>query len=208
VTVIPTVIDTEEYRARRYEKTSASGRVRIGWSGSDQSIQATLVPHLPMLTALQARTDFELVVITNSQPQLPVSNLRWSFHPWTASGEGTLESKFDIGIMPLVDDEFQKGKCALKLLQYMAAGLPTVASPVGVNKDVVLPGVTGMQARTPEEWHQSLECLIRNDGLRASMGEAGRRVCEQHYSVQRWLPVLLEIFQRVQRETCKTSPRN
>jgi glycosyltransferase involved in cell wall biosynthesis len=156
-----------------------------------------------MLSKLQARVDFELVVITNTRPELPASNLRWTFHPWNAMEEPLLSSKFDIGIMPLIDDQFQKGKCALKLLQYMAAGLPTVASPVGVNADVVQEGVTGMLARSDLDWHRALECLISNDNLRAEMGRAGRALCEQQYSIKRWLPVLMNIFEVVQKETCK-----
>lgn len=203
VTVIPTVIDTDEYIPRTYESAKVHKRIRVGWSGSDQSIRATLVPHLEMLSKLQARVDFELVVVTNTRPELPISNLRWTFHAWSALEEPLLGSKFDIGIMPLLDDEFQKGKCALKLLQYMAAGLPTVASPVGVNADILQDGTAGMLARNDADWHRALECLISNHNLRAEMGRAGRALCEQEYSVKRWLPVLIGILEVVQKETCR-----
>lgn len=206
VTVIPTVIDTELCRPRDYDRPSGSSTVRVGWSGSDQSIQATLVPYLPMLASLQREVDFELVIITNSRPQLPVENLRWKFCPWRREEEPFLESKFDIGIMPLVDDSFQKGKCALKLLQYMAAGLPTVASPVGVNAHVVQNGVTGFLARTDLEWRASLENLIRNEASRRIIGSAGRQLCEREYSIRSWLPVLLEILELVQ-ETAAAEAR-
>ncbi|MDB6020446.1 MAG: hypothetical protein JWQ04_303 [Pedosphaera sp.] len=199
VTVIPTVIDTEAYRPRDYAKPPYNGPVRVGWSGSDQSIHATLTPYLKMLAWLQTKMDFELVVVTNTRPQLPVPELRWQFHPWHQDEEPFLESKFDIGIMPLVDNEFQKGKCGLKLLQYMAAGLPTVASPVGVNKEIVRQGVTGILARTETEWQDALGSLIRDAALRSSCGQAGRRVCEQEYSIRRWLPVLTRIFE----QTCQ-----
>lgn len=196
VTVIPTVIDTDKYVPRIYSALK-NGRVRVGWSGSDQSIRATLFPHLEMLARLQARIDFELVVITNSEPQLPVSGLRWTFHPWRQEEEPFLESKMDIGIMPLIDDEFQRGKCALKLLQYMAAGLPTVASPVGVNENIIRHGITGMSASTEVEWHQALETLIKNKVARVSIGCAGRQLCEKEFSIHRWLPVLLNILEFV-----------
>jgi glycosyltransferase involved in cell wall biosynthesis len=194
VTVIPTVIDTESYIPRLYSNFERPQMVRVGWSGSDQSIQATLVPYLGLLAKLQSRLDFELVVITNTKPQLPVTDLRWSFVPWSQNQEPFLGSKFDIGIMPLLDDEFLKGKCGLKLLQYMAAALPTVASPVGVNRSIVRHGVTGMLAAKEEEWHRALELLIRDARVRARMGRAGRQICEQEYSVNRWLPVLISIF--------------
>lgn len=197
VTIIPTVIDTDTCRPCAAAAPGYNGLVRIGWSGSDQSIQATLVPQLEMLRELQTKLPFELVVITNTEPRLPVMDLRWRFVPWSASGEARLAEQIDIGIMPLADDTFQRGKCALKLLQYMATGLPTVASPVGVNATVVQPGATGFLATSKAEWHAALAALLGDAGLRARLGAAGRRVCEQEYSIRRWLPALLQIFEQV-----------
>ncbi len=195
VTVIPTIIDTDAYEPR---PNGANGHVRIGWSGSDQSIRTTLFPRLPMLERLQADVPFELVVITNTRPTLPVTNLHWSFVPWCAADEPALGRKFDIGIMPLEDDAIQRGKCGLKLLQYMAAGLPTVASPVGVNAVILQPGTTGYAARTETEWRDGLVTLIRDAGQRATFGQAARQRCVQDYSIRRWLPELLAILDRVQ----------
>lgn len=197
VTIIPTVIDTDAYQVRRYCDGAAGSRVRVGWSGSDQSIHPTLVPRLPMLRKLQEKLDFELVVICNTKPKLDMAGLNWSFVPWKADDEAKLAEKFDIGIMPLSDDRFQKGKCGLKLLQYMAAGLPTIASPVGVNEAIVQPGVTGYAARTDDEWFEALAALIGDGSHRATLGTAGRRRCEEEYSVRRWLPVLVDIFEKV-----------
>jgi hypothetical protein len=103
----------------------------------------------------------------------------------------------DIGLMPLVDDEFQRGKCGLKLLQYMAAGIPAVASPVGVNKSIIRDGNTGFLASTPMEWANALEKLLTSPILRSSMGREGRKVCEEQYSVKRWFPTLLDIFDQL-----------
>ena len=197
VTVIPTIIDTDAYEQRNGNGTLVDGQVRVGWSGSDQSIRSTLFPRLKMLERLQADVPFELVVITNTRPTLPVANLHWTFVPWLAADEPVLSRKFDIGIMPLEDDAVQRGKCGLKLLQYMAAGLPTVASPVGVNAAIVQPGVTGFAARTEPEWRDALVTLIRDAGRRAELGRAARQRCVQDYSIRRWLPELLAIFDRV-----------
>jgi len=136
-------------------------------------------------------------VITNTRPRLNVPGLRWSFVPWRAEDEPHLSKQFDIGIMPLRDDAFQRGKCGLKLLQYMAAGLPTVASPVGVNESIVRHGTTGVHAKTEADWHDALSTLIRDHDLRATMGRAGRQRCEEEYSIRRWLPVLLDILGKV-----------
>ena len=194
VTVIPTVIDTD-----RYEMASprpAGAPVRVGWSGSDQSIAAALFPSLPMLEAFQERLGFEFVIVTNTRPTLPVSRFRFTFVPWKAEEEGALGRHMDVGLMPLVDDAFQRGKCGLKLLQYMAAGLPAVASPVGVNAEIVIQGETGFLARREEDWGAALEELVRSADLRLSMGRRGRRRCEEHYSIRRWLPELIVILNR------------
>lgn len=196
-TVVPTVIDTRRYSTRDEGRSWPDGRVRVGWSGSDQSIRAALFPYLPMLQELQKRLDFEFVIITNSRPTLPVSDFRWTFVPWKAEEEGELSRFMDVGLMPLVDDTFQRGKCGLKLLQYMAAGIPTVASPVGVNAEITVEGTTGYLAKKPVEWSAALESLVRSDPIRVEMGRAGRRRCVESYSLSRWLPELLGIFERV-----------
>src|SRR5262249_36719724 len=103
---------------------------------------------------------------------------------------------FDVGIMPLVDDPYQRGKCGCKLLQYMAAGLPTIASPVGVNQQL-LDGGRGLRATSEDEWHAALAELASDAGLRRSLGEAGRAFVERNYSLRAWSPVLEEILARV-----------
>jgi len=194
VTVIPTVIDTDRYTVA--PPWPAGAPVRVGWSGSDQSIAPALFPSLPMLEALQERLGFEFVIVTNSRPTLPVSRLRFTFVPWKAEEEGELGRHMDVGLMPLVDDAFQRGKCGLKLLQYMAAGLPTVASPVGVNAEITIAGETGFLARSEGEWASALETLVRSADVRERIGQAGRRRCEERYSTRRWLPELVAILER------------
>ena len=197
LTVIPTVVDTERYVARSYDHEEPANPVRVGWSGSDQSIRASLYPYLEMLAGLQKRLNFEFVIITNTEPDIPVSSLRWSFRRWIAEEEWKIGSTMDIGLMPLLDQEFQRGKCGLKLLQYMAAGLPTVASPVGVNKTITEHGRTGYLASTERDWQDSLAELVRNPSLRASMGTEGRKVCDDNWSIKRWMPELISIFNHV-----------
>jgi glycosyltransferase involved in cell wall biosynthesis len=196
VTVIPTVVDTERYKARNWQGETTS-EVRVGWSGSDQSISHCLFPYVDMLAQLQERLGFNLVVITNTRPQIPNRKLRWSYVPWSAETEGDLAQYFDIGLMPLRDDPFQRGKCGLKLLQYMAAGLPAIASPVGVNTAITKEGETGFLAASHNDWARAIELLVGSHPMRASFGEAGRRRCESEYSVRRWFPELLGIMTRV-----------
>jgi glycosyltransferase involved in cell wall biosynthesis len=197
LTIIPTVVDTERYTVRTYDHDEPSSAVRVGWSGSDQSIRSSLYPYLEMLARLQKKLDFAFVIITNTKPHLPVPSLRWEFRQWNVEEEYDIASTMDIGLMPLLDQEFQRGKCGLKLLQYMAAAIPTVASPVGVNTTITQHGRTGYLAATESDWETSLAELIQNPSLRAAMGTAGRKICDDNWSIKRWLPELISIFDRV-----------
>ncbi len=197
VTIVPTVIDTDRYVSREWRDADFDRPMRVGWTGSDSSITGTLFPHLETLARAQKELGFELVIISNSRPSLPVAGLSWTFQPWRAEDEGSLGRMFDVGIMPLVDDRFQRGKCGLKLLQCMAAGLPTIGSPVGVSADIVQDGVTGFLATTVDEWVEALRTLDRSPEMRVAMGRTGRERCEREYSLRRWFPILLELVERV-----------
>jgi len=193
VSVIPTVIDTTRYAASPH---SGGRPVRVGWMGSDQSIRETLVPHLGLLAKLQSQLAFELIVVSGSMPEFPPKSPEFRFIPWNPTVETQIAGWFDIGIMPLVDEPFQRGKCGCKLLQYMSASLPVVASPVGINRQLV-DSSRGLLASSPEEWSNALAKLIADAPLRAAMGRAGRVFVEQHYSLQKWFPRWLAIIESV-----------
>ena len=193
VTVLPTVVDTDAYLVR--QPGHARLPVRVGWLGSDRSIRETLFPHLPMLARLQKDLGFEFIVVSRPRPEITAPGLGWTFVEWNPIIETKIAELFDIGIMPLIDDEFQRGKCGCKLLQYMAAGLPVVASPVGINEELV-PG-RGFLAGPEEQWRQALRTLIGDSGCRARMGNEGRTFVEQKYSRRVWFPVLLKIVENI-----------
>ncbi len=197
VSVIPTVIDTSLYPARPHPPTNSLGPVRVGWLGSSQSIADTLFPYLELLAKLQCELQFEFVVISKPRPVFPQTTLRWQFVEWSPQVETQIVSHFDIGIMPLVDNPFQRGKCGCKLLQYMAAFLPVVASPVGINPEITGNGTRGFAATTEAEWRAALATLIQDAARRQRMGLAGREFVELHYSLQRWFPELLSVIERV-----------
>jgi glycosyltransferase involved in cell wall biosynthesis len=194
VSVLPTVVDTDAYLVRREHEHP--GRLRVGWLGSDRSIRETLVPYLDMLGRLGSEIGFELVVVSKPSPDLPSAVAPWQFVEWTPETETRIAELFDVGIMPLVDDPYQRGKCGCKLLQYMAAGLPTIASPVGINEHL-LEGGRGLLARSEDEWRAALGTLAADAALRRSLGEAGRAFVERRYSLRVWAPVLEEILSRV-----------
>lgn len=191
VTVLPTVVDVGKYICHRYETLGRP--IQVGWMGSELSIQETLFPYLPMLARLQRHLNFEFVIISGPGPAVPDCGLRWKFVPWSSEVEVNVSRHIDIGLMPLVDNEFQRGKCGLKLLQYMAAGIPVVATPIGVNTQIVQHGQTGLLASSDEDWSRSLEALVGDAELRRRLGGTGRDFCEKHYSLRRWFPVLMNI---------------
>jgi glycosyltransferase involved in cell wall biosynthesis len=109
---------------------------------------------------------------------------------WSLEQEVDLLQDCDIGIMPLQDNEWARGKCGLKLLQYMAVGLPAIASPVGVNLDIVLDGANGFLASSEAEWRAKLIRLCNDEELRTKIGRAARQTVVDHYSLMAWTPKL------------------
>jgi glycosyltransferase involved in cell wall biosynthesis len=196
VTVIPSVVDFARYKPSPHD--AAPRRVRVGWMGSDLSIRETLFQYLDMLAGLQRQLDFDFVIVSKPRRELPAgSGLRWHFVEWSPQVEENIGQHFDIGLMPLLDDEYQRGKCGMKILQYMAGAIPVIASPVGVNRNFIEHGRTGFLAGSEAEWYDTLRALTASAALRRELGMNGRVFCDEHYSLRIWLPLLLEIFDRV-----------
>jgi glycosyltransferase involved in cell wall biosynthesis/peptidoglycan/xylan/chitin deacetylase (PgdA/CDA1 family) len=191
--VVPTTIDTHEYKP---VPKSENGTVCIGWSGSHTTIEHFMFA-IPMLKKLKQKygDKIRFVVIGDKnfvEPELNISGL-----PWRKEDEVKEINQFDIGIMPLPDQEWTKGKCGLKGLQYMAMGVATIMSPVGVNVEIVQDGVNGFLAGTEEEWIEKLSLLIENPELRKRLGSKGRRTVEQNFSVDSVKDVYLHYFNKL-----------
>lgn len=202
VSIIPSVVPTAGYALHPLARAADDGRtemakLRVGWLGSDLSIRETLFPRWEMLAKIQKLLDFDFIVCSAPRPTPPSRDLGWSFLEWSPVIEERIGMHFDIGIMPLEDNEYQRGKCGMKLLQYMAAGLPVVASPVGVNADLVRHGETGFLAESVADWHDAISALQLSPDLRARFGRAGRALCEARYSRQVWFPVLQQLLATV-----------
>lgn len=189
VTIIPTTIDTAKYAPAA---SAPAGRLPvIGWTGSYSTVQ-----HLdrlrPVLQALRKKVPFRMRVICSTDYSLEgveVENVRW-----TSAREVADLAGLDVGIMPLPDDRWSKGKCGCKALQYMAMGTPAVCSPVGVNAEIVRHGENGLLAGTDDEWIAALSRLLASAALRKSMGESARKTVEERYSARQYAPVVTEIF--------------
>ena len=187
VTTIPTTIDTDLYRPAA---RPANARPIVGWSGSVTTV-AYLQAMAPALERLRRRLDFELRVIGGSvaMPGIDTRPI-----PWRAETEVEDLLPFDVGLMPLPDDEWSRGKCGLKALQYMALGIPPVVSPVGVNAHIVQHGVNGLHARDDDEWVDRIATLLVDPGLRARLGAAARRTVEEQYSARVQAPRMARVL--------------
>ncbi|MEO6391830.1 MAG: glycosyltransferase family 4 protein [Pyrinomonadaceae bacterium] len=180
VTVVPTSINTDLYRPQ--PKANPNGKVVIGWTGSSTS-QTYLEWFAPVLRQLKQTCDFELRVVSNREPDLP--DLEYVWRPWSPETEIAEIGQFDIGIMPMPDDKWSLGKCALKALQCMALGQATVATDIGANREVIQHNVNGMLAGTDEDWLIQLKTLVDDPALRARLGAAGKETVDLHFSAQR-----------------------
>jgi glycosyltransferase involved in cell wall biosynthesis len=190
VEILPTVLDMVRYTPRSALAAPPEGPGHVGWVGQ-RATAAFLQPLAPVFQSLllEGTARFTAIGIDAAALELPMDSL-----PWSEATEAEDIARFDIGIMPLVDAPFERGKCGYKLIQYMASGLPVVASPVGVNRQIVEHGVNGFLAETLEDWKIDLRTLCANPALRARMGAAGRRKVEQHYSLQATAPRLSRIL--------------
>jgi len=203
--VVPTCVDLSEYRnpvdqfMDRVDRFSPSRTgADLVWIGSSSTLQG--LEHIsPLLETLgETIPGLKLRLICDRSIRLgslPVVSL-----PWTAATEARDLADSDIGISWIPDDPWSLGKCGLKILQYMAAGLPVVANPVGVHPEMVLHGVTGFLASTTEEWIEAVRTLAADPELRRRMGLAGRERVEALYSVEAGAKIWLKLLDRVQHE--------
>jgi glycosyltransferase involved in cell wall biosynthesis len=190
VAVVPTTIDTAAYRPR---PPRAAAPPVIGWTGS-YSTEKYLDLVRPALERLRRRREFRLVVVGGGA--FRADGVEVEHRPWRAETETADLADLDVGLMPLPDADWERGKCGLKALQYMALGLPVVVSPVGVNAEIVGDGRSGLLARTPAEWEEALERLLADADLRRRLGVEGRATVERSYSAEVLAPRVAEIFRR------------
>jgi len=189
VECVPSVVDVRRYTL---SESPINPVFRIGWIGSPVT-----APYLDLvreaISRLSQEVQVALILIGPGKiqpfPQTPTEIL-----PWSEAIELEMSQKFDVGIMPLVDGPFERGKCGYKLIQYMASGLPVIASPVGVNQQIVESEVNGYLAESSAQWLDALRRLRNDREKRILMGQAGRRKAEQLYNLQGTAPRLLNLL--------------
>jgi len=176
--VNPTTIDMHHWHNR--EKDQNTAEIVIGWTGSHSTIPY-LNDLVPVLKKLNEKYQYTFQVISNRKPDWDLPNLR--FLPWSKDSEIDDLMQLNVGVMPMPDDQWTRGKCGFKALQYMSLGIPAVVSPVAVNKKIVDQGLNGFLCQTEQEWYEALEQLIQDQSVRIKMGQASKNKILSHYSV-------------------------
>ena len=188
VEIIPTVINLDRYWVGN---PISRDRFVIGWIGSPSTAKyLDLVA--PALKVLATEFPLQLRVIG---AQFAWPGLDVDCRPWTEDSEVNEIQDLDIGIMPLIDSPWERGKCGYKLIQYMACGKPVVASPVGVNQEIVGDGINGYLASTVDDWIYAFRALFSDMQKQVAMGAQGRRLVEERYCLQVTAPRLAQLFQ-------------
>jgi glycosyltransferase involved in cell wall biosynthesis len=195
VIIVPTTIDTNLKHNQTKEQSispNSNSNVIVGWTGSHSTLKYLKVIE-STLRHIENKFDYvRFIFIADRTPQLNLTRL--IFINWSKESEIEDLLKIDIGIMPLPDDEWTKGKCGFKALQYMSLGIPAVASPVGVNAEIIVHGENGFLCQSEEDWLQYLEKLIIDANLRKKMGIEGREKIISNYSVASNASTFLGLF--------------
>jgi glycosyltransferase involved in cell wall biosynthesis len=189
VVVNPTTIDTENLHNRT--RQFSEGKITIGWTGTHSTIKY-LDSLIPILKKLETEFDFNFLVIADREPEFEFKNLQ--FLPWNKQTEIDDLLKMDVGVMPLEDDKWAKGKCGFKALQYMALGIPAIVSPVGVNTKIVDHNANGWICDTEVEWEQTLRQILEKQIELSTFSEAARTKIKKYYSVKSNTSNFLHLF--------------
>lgn len=204
VTVIPTAVNCEHFHPLGITKNS--DQVVIGWVGQGEQHLMHLRLLIQPLKRLCQKYNILLRIIGTMGSQKikdcfsSIDSLNVQLIDWIDWKDIPKEiAKFDIGVMPLIDDERTRGKCAGKLLEYMAMGIPPVCSPVGINKDIIEDGINGFCAATPDEWVDKLSRLIENPKLRQEIGKNARFTVKKYYSTDKTIQILLNVLEKVKK---------
>ncbi len=196
VSIIPTSIDTNKYKPLK-KKSDKKDKINVGWTGSSTSQYHLEEFEETLRELLKKRKDVEIRVISNREPSF--KNIPYSWRAWAPETEVEEISKIDIGIMPTPNDEWSRGKCALKALQYMSLGIPAICTDMGANRDVIEQGENGYLAKTQEDWLRYFDIIIDDIELRKKLGDEARRTVVDRYSMEK----CAELFADVVHKTIK-----
>lgn len=181
IRILPTGVDTERYSPSVIGVHDAQ---IIGWIGTSSNLHYLYAIEPALKKVLEARPAAVLKIVSNATPlfeDIPANRIQYV--KWSPDNDVEMIRSFSVGVMPLEDTEWARGKCSFKLLQYYACGIPAVASPVGMNADVLASGTAGLAASTEQGWVDSLVSLLDNPNEREIRGRAGRTLVESQYGL-------------------------
>lgn len=198
VRIVPTAIDTDRIRPRNIQDFAHPRRpFIIGWTGTSSNYKA-LYQIETVLEKFLKNHAAELWVMADQPPRFPeLKSNRVRYVKWNPNREIAILGRMDVGLMPLPPDRWSLGKCSFKMLQYMAAGLPVVVSPVGMNVEVLAMGDIGFSALTHDDWYEALSCLYYDSQLAYGYGVNGRLIVEKHFSRRVISKTLAGIFKEL-----------
>jgi glycosyltransferase involved in cell wall biosynthesis len=190
VEILPTVVDLDRYPLSKAPQNEV---FTIGWIGTPLKFFNYIKELAPVLKEICRDGGAKVVAIGAKETNL--EDIPLEIKPWSEATEVKEMQQFDVGIMPLTDTPFERGKCGFKLIQYMASSRPVIGSPVGVNAEIIEQGINGFHASSQAEWLQAFQKLKNDRYLRESMGLAGRKLVEDKYNIKITAPRLLQLLQ-------------
>ncbi|MET1253597.1 glycosyltransferase [Aliikangiella maris] len=194
VTILPTAVDTGYF----YPQKTKDDRLTIGWSGSSSGFKYLYNIEAQLLEVLNRHSEACIKIVSNEPPKFKlIDPTRIIFEKWTSDTEVQAIQDFSVGLMPLDDNQWERGKCSYKMLTYMSVGVPVVVSDVGMNISVMSHGESGYLASTPSDWIEAISELLNSQSLREKMGGIGRKVVCEHYSNNVIVPQLTRVIRNI-----------
>jgi glycosyltransferase involved in cell wall biosynthesis len=192
--IIPSVIDTDFFKPLKQQ----SNPFVLGWIGTKSNFPYLELIKQPVLQFLRETKNTKLVIVSTEQPDtFTFDNEKIVFKQWSVEKENELINEFSVGLMPLPDNNWTKGKCSYKMLQYMACGKPVIVSPVGLNKIILEQSQSGKSADNEADWLKAMQELKNDAALYAFCAGNGRPFTEESYSLKKWAPVINEHFKNL-----------
>jgi glycosyltransferase involved in cell wall biosynthesis len=197
IEILPTAVDCNRFQPRQ-RPAAESGGFTLGWIGTVGNLSYLQAIEVPLANFLRRHDDATLLVVADRPPVFAaIPGDRWSYRPWNEADEVAAINVMDVGLMPLPDSEWARGKCSYKMLQYLACGKPVVVSPVGMNGEVLQSAEVGYGASSDNEWLEALEHLYKHRSEAAQLGGNGRALVERRFSLEVIGTHLAELFREV-----------
>jgi glycosyltransferase involved in cell wall biosynthesis len=183
VRIVPTAVDTERFCPRHGGDPDREGTFVVGWTGTSSNLAYLEAIKAPLRRFLADHADSLLLVMSDRPPRFAdLDAARIRYERWTVAGEVQAIRRMDVGLMPLPDNEWTRGKCSFKMLLYMACGIPVVASPVGMNREILEKCEAGLASATEDDWYEALASLHADRSQADRLGKIGRALVEREFS--------------------------